>query len=127
MSNRQRFADILARRSDHCGFWHGNPNPASVDKIFSHFGVEDDFQLGLKLGSTCRWVMPPWSPPLESSLNPVPNPIKPLCSRARWPAPDLFGQSLPSRWPGGPTGTPIFTVVVFFVFCFFFCQRQHEQ
>ena len=58
MSNRERFADILARRSSHCGFWHGNPNPASVEKIFSHFGVEDDFQLGLKLGSTCRWVMP---------------------------------------------------------------------
>ena len=58
MSNRERFADILARRSSHCGFWHGNPNPASVENIFSHFGVEDDFQLGLKLGSTCRWVMP---------------------------------------------------------------------
>lgn len=58
MTNRERFADILGKRSDHSGFWHGNPNPASVDYIYGSFGVQSDFELGRKLGSTCRWVMP---------------------------------------------------------------------
>jgi len=58
MTNRERFTRIMNRQSDHCGFWHGNPNPASRDYIFSHFHVSDDFELGKTLGDTCRWVMP---------------------------------------------------------------------
>ena len=46
------------QKSDHCGFWHGNPNPASQEYLFGSLNVKDDFEFGLKLGSTCRWIMP---------------------------------------------------------------------
>jgi len=58
MTGKERFLNIMRRQSDHCGFWHGNPNEASTDVIYSYFGVKDDFELGLKLGSTFRWIMP---------------------------------------------------------------------
>lgn len=58
MTGRERFLAIMNRESRHCGFWHGNPNEASVDAIYRYFGVRDDFELGLKLGSTFRWIMP---------------------------------------------------------------------
>ncbi|MDR2374842.1 MAG: hypothetical protein LBD96_00215, partial [Treponema sp.] len=29
-----------------------------IEKLYSYFGVKDDFEMGIKLGSTCRWVMP---------------------------------------------------------------------
>ena len=40
----------------------------------------------------------------KAGLNPLSDPVKPSCSRARWPAADLFG-SLPSRPSGGPTSS----------------------
>lgn len=58
MTNRTRFQNIMNHASDHCGFWHGDPNPASVEYLYGSFGVSSDFELGKKLGSTCRWVMP---------------------------------------------------------------------
>ncbi|MGI6174276.1 MAG: uroporphyrinogen decarboxylase family protein [Christensenellales bacterium] len=58
MDQRKRLGDILAHKSDHCGFWHGDPNIASRDYLFGSLGVADDFAMGLKLGDTCRWVMP---------------------------------------------------------------------
>jgi uroporphyrinogen decarboxylase len=58
MTNREHFQAIVKRGADHCGFWHGDPNPASRERIYSYFGVNDDFELGIKLGDTCRWVMP---------------------------------------------------------------------
>lgn len=58
MTKREHLQSILNHTSDHCGFWHGCPNPASTDNLFRVFDVKDDFELGLKLGSTCRWVMP---------------------------------------------------------------------
>ncbi len=58
MTNRERFSGIMNRTGDHCGFWHGNPNPASAEYIFNSFGVKNDFDLGVKLGDTCRWIMP---------------------------------------------------------------------
>ncbi|MBR0463890.1 MAG: hypothetical protein IJJ23_05835 [Clostridia bacterium] len=58
MDNRERLNSILAHNSDHCGFWHGNPNHASQDYLFGELGVKNDFEMGLKLGSTVRWVMP---------------------------------------------------------------------
>lgn len=57
MTRRDHFHQILNRTSDHCGFWHGCPNPASTDNLFARAGVKDDFEFGLKLGSHCRWVM----------------------------------------------------------------------
>ena len=56
MTKREHLIQILDHKSNHCGFWHGDPNPASQDNLFGVFGVKDDFELGLKLGSTCRWV-----------------------------------------------------------------------
>ena len=56
MTKRDHFMQILNYSSNHCGFWHGDPNPASQENLFGVFDVKDDFELGLKLGSTCRWV-----------------------------------------------------------------------
>ena len=58
MTGKERFHAIAERRADACGFWHGDPNPASIEKLYAYFGVKDDFELGLKLGSHCSWVMP---------------------------------------------------------------------
>ena len=58
MTGKERFHAIVAGKSDHCGFWHGDPNPASIKRLYTYFNVQNDFELGLKLGSHCRWVMP---------------------------------------------------------------------
>ena len=58
MTGREHLNAILNHSANHSGFWHGDPNPASRKNLFSKFDVKDDFELGLKLGSTCRWVMP---------------------------------------------------------------------
>ena len=58
MNGKEHFISIMQHKSDRCGFWHGNPNPDSIEKIYRYFNVEDDFELGLKLGSTFRWIMP---------------------------------------------------------------------
>jgi uroporphyrinogen decarboxylase len=58
MTKREHFQAIVKGVSDHCGFWHGNPNPASTERLYAYFGVKDDFELGIKLGADCRWVMP---------------------------------------------------------------------
>jgi uroporphyrinogen decarboxylase len=62
----------LNRSSDRCGFWHGDPNEASVDAVNRYFGVRDDWELGLKLGSVFRWVMPEkyglWTKPGQPSM-----------------------------------------------------------
>jgi uroporphyrinogen decarboxylase len=58
MTGKERFQAIVKGNSDHCGFWHGNPNHASIEKLYDYFQVKNDFELGLKLGAHCRWVMP---------------------------------------------------------------------
>jgi uroporphyrinogen decarboxylase len=58
MSGKQHFKEIVQRKANHSGFWHGCPNPASIKKLYAHYNVKDDFELGLKLGADCRWVMP---------------------------------------------------------------------
>jgi uroporphyrinogen decarboxylase len=58
MTGKEQFHQIVKRQAAHCGFWHGCPNGASIEKIYAHFHVKNDLELGLKLGSTCRWVMP---------------------------------------------------------------------
>ena len=58
MNGQERLQTILNHKSDHCGFWHGCPNPASTDTLFRAFDVKDDFELGVKLGSSCRWIQP---------------------------------------------------------------------
>ncbi|MCL2478146.1 MAG: uroporphyrinogen decarboxylase family protein [Treponema sp.] len=58
MTGRERFRAIIGHKSDHCGFWHGDPNKSSIGKIYPYFNVNNDFELGIKLGAHCRWVMP---------------------------------------------------------------------
>lgn len=58
MSNREDFHRIMERKSNHSGFWHGHPNEKATDGLYQSFGVKDDFSLGKKLGSICRWVIP---------------------------------------------------------------------
>ena len=47
MDGRQRMKDILAHKSGHCGFWHGNPNPSYQKDLFQALGVSSDFEMGL--------------------------------------------------------------------------------
>ncbi|GHU15899.1 hypothetical protein FACS1894163_04190 [Spirochaetia bacterium] len=58
MSLKQHYRDILAKKSTSCGFWHGVPHEESRPRLYSYFDVKDDFELGLKLGSVCRYVSP---------------------------------------------------------------------
>jgi uroporphyrinogen decarboxylase len=58
MTGKEHFLAIADRKSDHCGFWHGVPHDDSVAKLYAYFGVKDDFELGLKFGSICRFVSP---------------------------------------------------------------------
>ncbi|GHU59417.1 hypothetical protein FACS189444_4670 [Spirochaetia bacterium] len=58
MTGKEHFHAIVKHQAAHNGFWHGCPNPASIEKLYAHYQVKDDFELGLKLGSTCRWVVP---------------------------------------------------------------------
>ncbi|MDR0447128.1 MAG: hypothetical protein LBH07_00495, partial [Treponema sp.] len=58
MTGKELFQAITKKNSDHCGFWHGDPNSSSIERLHTYFNVKDDFELGLKLGSHCRWVMP---------------------------------------------------------------------
>ncbi len=58
MTGREHFKSILAGRSDHCGFWHGNPHEDSLPMYCRHFNVQDDFGLSRVLGDTLVWVTP---------------------------------------------------------------------
>ena len=58
MTGKERFRAIIEHRSSHSGFWHGDPNHASIERLYSHYQVQNDYELGLKLGAHCRWVMP---------------------------------------------------------------------
>jgi uroporphyrinogen decarboxylase len=58
MTGRERFRAIVKKESAACGFWQGIPHQESEEKLFPYFGVKDNFELGLKLGSVCRFVSP---------------------------------------------------------------------
>jgi len=58
MTGREHFLAIAERKSTRPGFWHGVPHDDTTAKVYSYFGVKDDFELGLKLGSVCRVVSP---------------------------------------------------------------------
>jgi uroporphyrinogen decarboxylase len=58
LTAREHFRAITKKESKTCGFWQGLPHQDSEEKIFSYFGVKDTFELGLKLGSGCRFVQP---------------------------------------------------------------------
>jgi len=56
MDRYDLFKNIMEHKSSRCGFWHGNPHPESAAKLHKYFGVNSDFELGLKLGDTFFWV-----------------------------------------------------------------------
>jgi uroporphyrinogen decarboxylase len=56
MTPKEHFHAILSKKSPRPGFWQGRPHEDSLQGLYSHFGVESDFELGLKLGGVCRWV-----------------------------------------------------------------------
>lgn len=58
MNGRENFLQISQRESRRTGFWHGNPHKDALPALLEYFGVEDDFELGLKLGDTVCWCMP---------------------------------------------------------------------
>jgi len=41
MNNRQHPQNILARKSDRSGFWHGHPHPDSMPAYRKYFAAED--------------------------------------------------------------------------------------
>jgi uroporphyrinogen decarboxylase len=58
MTGKEHFTKIINRQSERCGFWHGVPHADATEKLYAHFAVKDDFELGLKMGSICRYVRP---------------------------------------------------------------------
>jgi uroporphyrinogen decarboxylase len=58
MTDRQLLKNILAHKSDHNGFWHGNPHPDSMPAYQNYFKVKNDYELSRCLGDTFTWVMP---------------------------------------------------------------------
>lgn len=58
ITKKEQFRAIIKRQATHCGFWQGNPHPSSMAALQAFFEVKDEFELGNKLGSICRWIMP---------------------------------------------------------------------
>lgn len=58
MTGREHFLQILDRRADRCGFWHGRPREDALPALCDWFGVKDDFELGSLLGDTACWCFP---------------------------------------------------------------------
>ncbi len=58
MTKQEHFHAIVEHKSTQSGFWHGSPHPDSTPALYAHFGVQDDFELGLALGSILRWIHP---------------------------------------------------------------------
>jgi uroporphyrinogen decarboxylase len=58
MTAREHFHAILEGKSGRPGFWHGCPHQESRAKLYPYFKVNGDFELGLALGSVCRYVPP---------------------------------------------------------------------
>ena len=58
MTGKEHFHAILKKESTISGFWHGCPHHDSTKKLYAYFNVADDFELGIKLHSICRFVGP---------------------------------------------------------------------
>ena len=59
MNSRQRIKQIISGRpADRCGFWLGNPDPATWPILHKYFGTGTEEELRLKLGDDFRWICP---------------------------------------------------------------------
>lgn len=63
MTSRERIKHIIAGEpADRCGFWMGNPAPATWPIYHAHFGTRTEEDLRLKLGDDLRWICPQFFP-----------------------------------------------------------------
>lgn len=59
MNGRQRIKAIIAGEpADHCGFWLGNPDPATWSILQAHLGCADQGEIRRLLGDDFTWVCP---------------------------------------------------------------------
>ena len=59
MNSRERIRAIIAREPvDHCGFWLGNPDPATWPILHNYFGTSNKTDLCQLLGDDFLWVCP---------------------------------------------------------------------
>ncbi|MDY6877245.1 MAG: uroporphyrinogen decarboxylase family protein [Chloroflexota bacterium] len=59
MNSRERIQAIIAGEpADHCGFWLGNPDPATWPILYDHFGVSNKTELRQLLDDDFLWVCP---------------------------------------------------------------------
>lgn len=56
MTGKQRFDLIMARKSDTCGFWHGNVDEKAKPAMFEYLGCTDHYDMGIKLNDTIHWI-----------------------------------------------------------------------
>lgn len=58
MNKKQHFKQILDGTSGKSGYWHGHPHVDAEKFIYDGFGVHNDYELTLKLGSNFFWALP---------------------------------------------------------------------
>ncbi len=58
MTGKERFDLIMERRSDTCGFWHGNVDDRAMDSMLDYLGCKggDQYDIGLRLNDTIHWI-----------------------------------------------------------------------
>ncbi len=59
MNSRERIKKIIAGEpADRCGFWLGNPDPASWEMYYQYFGTSSQEEIRQRLGCEFRWIAP---------------------------------------------------------------------
>lgn len=59
MNSRERIQALIAReQADGCGFWLGNPDPATWPILHAYFGTDSEEALRVELGDDFRWLAP---------------------------------------------------------------------
>ncbi len=63
MNSRERLHAIIAGQApDQCGFWLGNPDPATWPIYYAYFGTTDQQAIRRQLGDDYLWVCPELTP-----------------------------------------------------------------
>ncbi|HHW48794.1 MAG TPA: hypothetical protein GXX14_09290 [Clostridiaceae bacterium] len=61
LTSRERIKAIFeGRPSDRQGFWLGKPKDETNEKYFEYFNVDNEDDLGLKLGNDIMWISSEW-------------------------------------------------------------------
>lgn len=61
MTSREKIWRIInGEKTDTCGLWLGNPDPASWPIWHGYFGTSSEEELRQKLGDDFRWICPEW-------------------------------------------------------------------